>query len=767
MEIYNQIIKLRELQKKTEKGYLFEQLIREVHPWDFKPPIVYSAGSEQLDGVFTWKGITFIIESKAKEGEITQGSHDWEDFELKVRRRHGKGIIGIFCSLYPVHTNVFEAAKRLNQEGYYTIVLDGNFWNDVANNYIPLKDVFEFMLPYIRIKNVGQPPKIKTIKEWCIDKTKINKDITNKAYKATASFLRRHKHRYHDTVYVQRELDKQIHSVINNFKPSTLRIKYAIQHQDLPKQILVIRDVSGAGKTTCSVQLAHSENGFNSLVVTANDNVIDDTLIQFLDSLGGDKGISTLLEINKPLVYVVDSLDESKINFHQKRKEIISLLRFLDRINQEAQQRKLKLFPLTILFTVRDDYWRDWENLFEDMRVQKVRKQLANFNSKELQIALKNYSKAYNYNINNAISLETKAVLSQPINLQILSESKEYEGDVLITDIWEADILFSYFERKKEDVFKHPIMGFSSNSFLLLLSELAYFVIQKKLNQFKRIEFIAVIKKVLPLHESNAEDILLVLVSDQLLVKENDFSDTFRFKHSKFIEYLCSYYIANSVFINNTTSRLESYTSSIFDSGIVSMYNVHDTIRFICQKTFPDIFEKITDYYSTSDKYLGHKLSTLRSNIAVGEETMEDDLKLILKNTSSNSPEITWNSFFVLVAKNNKQASKVILDIFEITWKSNIKNKERWKMLPKISNHDLLTCDKVIVNVISSCNPLEWEKYLGLILETNKRVDFKLIQKEMSFAEKQKCFKNREDWSHVERLIDIIMNDKEFILGSE
>jgi len=64
MDIYKQIRDLRKVPDKVQKGYLFEQIMREIHPWDFKPPIAYTAPSEQLDGVFTWKGITFIIEAK-------------------------------------------------------------------------------------------------------------------------------------------------------------------------------------------------------------------------------------------------------------------------------------------------------------------------------------------------------------------------------------------------------------------------------------------------------------------------------------------------------------------------------------------------------------------------------------------------------------------------------------------------------------------------------------------------------------------------------
>jgi len=741
MDIYKQIVELREHHDKIQKGYIFEQIMREIHPWEYKPPIVYTAPSEQLDGVFTWKGITFIIESKAKEGIITQGSHDWEDFELKIRRRKGKGIIGVFCSLYPVHENVFDAGKRLNEEGIQTIIFDGSFWDNIVNDNLSLKDVFEFMIPYVRIKYIAKPPQIKSIKEWCFDKSKIEKQFRDKAFKTSSSFLRRYKHRFHNTIYVARELDIQIKSAVNNFKPSTLKYKSDIRHKDLPKQILVIRDVSGSGKTTSSIQIAHTVDGFISIAIAAKDNQIDSTIIEFLNSSDRDNDFSSLIEINKPIVYVVDSLDESKINIHQKRREIISLLRFMEELNKVANDKGYKLFPILFIFTIREDYWRDWENLFEDIRAQKIRKRLACFNSTELKQAIHNYSKAYNYKIINHLSVETERILSQPINLQILSESSEYEGEVTIAEVWETDILYSYFERKKDDVFKHPIMGFSTSSFMQLLSNLSILIIKKKQNLFHRIEFQELIKRIIPMQETNSDDILLILVSEQLLIKDFESGDNYRFKHSKFIEYLCSYYIANSVYLKNSVKHLDSLTNAIFDSGIVSMYQVHDNTRFICSRLFEGINEQILDYYSTSDNFLRHKLSSMRSNIAVGEKTDSEDIKLILTNTSSNSPETTWNSFFVLTAKNNLQPKNVILDIFDITWKSNKDNIDRWKTLIKIAKHDLLLNEKIIVHLLSSCNDIEWEKYLGLVLETNQRKLFKEIQRENSFTDELNSLK--------------------------
>lgn len=81
--VYEEIVGLYQEENKQKRGYLFEQLIREIQPWTCRPPISAIGNGEQLDGIYEWEGRVFIIEAKAKRGKIMQGSSDWEDFELK------------------------------------------------------------------------------------------------------------------------------------------------------------------------------------------------------------------------------------------------------------------------------------------------------------------------------------------------------------------------------------------------------------------------------------------------------------------------------------------------------------------------------------------------------------------------------------------------------------------------------------------------------------------------------------------------------------
>ena len=93
---------LRAVTDDAQRGYKFEQIIRELLPWDIKPPVSMVGDSEQLDSIFVWKNQAFVVESKAKKKVITAGSHDWEDFELKIRRRNHTAT-GLFCSLFPIN----------------------------------------------------------------------------------------------------------------------------------------------------------------------------------------------------------------------------------------------------------------------------------------------------------------------------------------------------------------------------------------------------------------------------------------------------------------------------------------------------------------------------------------------------------------------------------------------------------------------------------------------------------------------------------------
>lgn len=145
--IYEQIVELYDESDSQKRGYKFESIIRELQPWTIKPPISANGNSEQLDAVYEWDSRIWIVEAKAKTKNIKRSSHDWEDFELKIRNRN-KSAMGLFLSLYEVEEQIIKQCERLNEEGYNVFVLHGAIWKTLANHPIDFSyilNIFKFI----------------------------------------------------------------------------------------------------------------------------------------------------------------------------------------------------------------------------------------------------------------------------------------------------------------------------------------------------------------------------------------------------------------------------------------------------------------------------------------------------------------------------------------------------------------------------------------------------------------------------------------------
>jgi len=208
-EIYGQIILLRAEEDAVRRGYRFEQLLREVNPWSHRPPVVQSTSHEQIDAFFEWNSWFFLLEAKAKSGIIQRGSHDWEDFELKVRRRRGASI-GIFCSLGEVHERIIDAATELTREGMATLVFHDRFWDAIAEKPLPFSEVLRYMVSHARSINLVTPPDISEISEWAYNRELISHTVQNRCRSKSATFLRRNKLPRHTDLYVKRPIDDRV-----------------------------------------------------------------------------------------------------------------------------------------------------------------------------------------------------------------------------------------------------------------------------------------------------------------------------------------------------------------------------------------------------------------------------------------------------------------------------------------------------------------------------------------------------------------------------
>ena len=772
--MYDQILALKNIDDKQKRGYLFEQIIREILPWSFKPPIAATTSSEQIDAYFEWNSWHFLVEAKAKEKLITEGSHDWEDFELKIRKRKGF-VFGLFLSLGNLSGNILQSAKVLNREGFCIIILHSNVWDDLMKNPIPFEDLLGYMVYHVRLSFNPSPKSIKEIKEWIYDRNSTEKEIYTLSRSHSATFLRRNKHPWHSDIYVPRTIDEYCTTIAQDLKPSKLinnqkiktkdDLEYQVYRQK-PIQKILIRDMSGSGKTTFSVQSSLEKNNYIGIGRAALEENIDE-FSKFLSNIGKDYGLHKIIAINKPLVFVVDSLDEAT-KIPNKHKEIISLLRFQDDLDKIAIRNNLVAFPLLLVFTIREDYWRDWESVFEGSGAKSLTNKFTMFTPSELELAIKKYSNIYNYSINNTLAQETKRTLSIPFNMQVFSEAHQYGGPLQIFEFYEEDVLYHYFAKKRDEILKRRILSFSSKELMCTCSNLAYQCVVQKENKLQRRQVLEAILQSNPQSKMDANEIAHSLKSERIIDYEPNNPNIFRFRHSRFLEYLIAYYILLDVTNCYSIENLEELTEIIFESSFVSMFRVHNYIRHCSKKEFPETVNFLDNFYSKSSRFMRANVLRLRSNIAAGHRSDSSDINLIIKHTEASDPDVVWDSFFVIAAKNNKQSKKSILDFFEIAWENNPTRIDKWKMLTKLSVHNLLMNDRVFNVILKSESVKEWQVFLGEVIQLNQLDEFIELWNALIDEKKVLFFENSKDNECliVRNLLNIILNKKTFVLGS-
>jgi hypothetical protein len=632
---YNSILLLRTDDDDPGRGYRFEQWLRESVPWDTRPPIAFSirGQGEQIDAVFEWRNHQYLLEAKAKRDVIRRGTKDWEDFELKVRKREG-GAIGLYCSLGPVSESVIDAAVQLNQRGLPTIVLSGEIWDELQQHSFPLSDLLRYMVLHVRADFSATPPPISKVRAWLYERDATIASVERICQRQSAVFLRRHKLERHRDLYVEREIDRDILRATSSLRPSILtRLTKKKQRKDggedvtvlrdIPPQICIVRDASGAGKTTLAVQLALGGSSHFAVARAALEPEVDQ-LEPVLDSLGADHGLQALIAADRPLMVIVDSLDEARA-VPTKHQEILSLLKLLDSLNRSTENTAMRCFPILLLFTVREDYWERWQTLFEGRHTLTFRKYFSRFTRDQMPIALEHYYSVYDYQLASPPSDEARDILSTPFNLQVFSEANKHFGTVSAVDALPRNVLSLYFARKREDVLRRGVHGLGSSTFMLVCARLGMLAATNG-NDLQRRDVIRTIGEAAPLLTPVVEDVILALLSDQVLTRDSEAATSFRIRHSRFIEYLAAYHVVQTFDRTSDPTLLDSMTDELFASPVVSMFRVHDNIRFISHTEFIATAEPLEEYYATSDRYMSSNLGRLRSEIAYGAATSNSDL---------------------------------------------------------------------------------------------------------------------------------------------
>lgn len=764
--LYKDNVQLRDMSDNVARGLKFEQIVREIQPWDRKPAITISVPTEQLDGIFVWKDKPYLVEAKAKKDIITAGSHDWEDFELKIRRRKN-AVTGLFCSLFEVNAEVYRRADLLINEGFFVLIFAGSFWDDLIEVPLPFADLLEYMNFFGRIKFLAKPPKLSIIHDWLFEKLSTDNRINDICRKNSSTFLRRYISPLHKSLYIERDIDSQILSYALELKPSNLKKK-----KEDPKQLCLVRDYSGSGKTTLALNLALGSDSFFGTSITANELDIDTKFINFFSSLGKSFGLQELIATNKSVVFIIDSLDEAHFDINKKKKEIRAIFKFIDEdLNKAAENFSLIEFPVLVLFTIREDYWRNWETDFEGRKKNSIHKRISTFMDHELPTVIKNYSTAYNFKIIAPLNDEAKKVLSIPINLLIFSEAFSYLGEISVNDVWEGNVINMYFSRKKNDINNRFITGLTSKTFIDLISTIALNVVKSKNYFISRYSINDLVRENFVILYPYVDEIIQAIVSEQVLSIDNVNLNQYYFRHSRFIEFLLAYYVVNAIHETGDLNKLDYFAEISFASGIVQMFRVHDEIRNIGKKIFPDVLNNIDEYYSRSTFFMSRKLLRVRSELAVNTGTSKEDLALILKNTNRNDDEdVIINAFFVIVAKNNLQPQSTVLEFFTLAFHkcSNLSN--RYKLIAKLDQHNLLVNEKVLSCIFISRIAKDWEVYFGMIITAELRIDFEDLWKQTSasilFDKIITDNTASEDWGQAMKLLDDILLNRQFVPGS-
>jgi len=722
--IYAQIVSLKHERNEVSRSRYFDQLLREILPWDQRPPVIYDPSGHAASGLFAYQGYYYQITAIADKVTVTLEQSEWADFENRLRKREREDIAGLFCCLFEVSPEIITAAQQLNKDGIATMILSGSVWESLneADIYFPA------FLDFLRLnsRNTADPSvdSMEKVSRWITDTKLINDRFQHTAKKLSAPFLRRFKHKFHDRIFVERNIEKQIWQITEMARPTRLRAK---AKKDNTRQIIVLRDFSGSGKTTLSTNFASFADTNYCFAFSASATALDKVTELFFAQLNyPDHSVNELLTVDKPLLLIIDSIDETPAGLQvQKRKEIKDLLKKIDKLNTLSAQFQLSMYPIVLMFTVREDYWRDWEAVFEGRQdVAELKKVISNFNTSEFQKALHHYEQAYDYTISHFLNPHASAILSVPINLEIFSEANHFEGAVSVADIWEGKILSSFFTKKEELINKHYISNFSGPLFYRILGQVAFDLLRQKTTLLSRERFQELVTRVAPELTQAADQILLQIVSEQIMVNDTEDTKIYRFKYLRFIEYLAAFYIVQEAERTGSYTHITEFIKVIYDSNIVSIFSVFHNLKHICRTRYPELETELVKYYSRSATFLSKFLPELRGRIARSEAITEDEIKTILVSNYAPDAFNSWHTFFIVAAKSSLTSKEVVLSSFELAWENNRLNDNRWQLIQKLAQKKLLILEQVLLTLLKDGQPREWEEYLGQIIQTKAQENF-------------------------------------------
>lgn len=678
-------------------------------------------------------------------------------------------------------------------------------------------ELLRFLVGEARARNRTPVPSITEIQQLLLDTAQNESRARTSLCSASTVFLRRHRSPRHDQLYVERVLDHEIRELLVPLTPGKLKDRFrTTQHGDIsvehvrarPLQLAIIRDTSGAGKTTLSVNLAGGIGhlGISRAALEADvDNIID----LFL-KIGRDYGLSTLSVINKPIVYVLDSLDEALLQ-PQKSTELRSLFKSIEFLNQEANKRGFLCYPILILLTVRDEYWRDWESQLEGRSSRVFINKFSRFNKDDLQKAIKKYEEAYNYKIENMNS-DLFDALSHPFTLQVYSEANEYAGAVDAKEHFGSIVLALFFNRKKEDILKRPIAGFDGGAMIKISTAVAVAMVNLRSNELSEEATRQIISDTDPIFGPRSDAIIRVLKSEQIFLPESLSGNKIRFRHSRFLEYLVAIELRDAfelgkvvfdcdemnnsesekIFHNMRRKTVSSRQEKVKKNGgsrqgdraysrlgrtIGEIYTLINATKFASPYVIFDylkaitasdrvLAQKVAAALANSARYMDAFLIQKRSELGRGGSLQAEEVRAIKVGMVDRNPDICWNGFFVLAAVSSSQPYEVVRQAFEIAWDANVGREDLYKIILKLRRHGMLFDEEFLRRLCKSEDCQCWLTFLD-------ELDDKLVKEFPGVwahigggaLQEEITARKTSEWDHVLKLLGYVCRGVPYPLG--
>ncbi|MES3043448.1 hypothetical protein [Sphingomonas faeni] len=680
--------------------------------------------------------------------------------------------MGLFCSLEPLPDKIYDAADNLNRRHHTTVIIAGQQWDEAVAEGLGFDALLQYLVWNARAKGVTRAPSVRKIRDALNDASDVRARVTSALRAASVNFLRRHRLPRHEQIYVERTLDSDVAEMIAALTPGRLRQSKKTVERDgttfdrarvVPPQIAVVRDLSGAGKTTFAVQLAEPCEKYFCAARAALEPAMD-SLGDHLGAIGKNYGLSQLLQLNRPVVYVVDSLDES-LAMPQKHTEFRALLRLRDELNQVARAAGLLCFPVLIVLTVREDYWREWESQLEGSNARQLTKQFSYFTESDFKIALDRYQTAYGFSLQGELRDDLREALTHPFTLQIYAEANEYAGAIDATAHIGHKVLSLYFERKKQDILKRPIAGFNGEAMMRICAAIAADTIVRTTPNVTLESLGKLIRETEPALASQWSEIARSLQSEQILMLSDSESRELRFRHSRFLEFMIAYHIRSKLREGESADFIDELHTAIASTSFASPFLILDNLKALTSDYQPEA-DMVEALFSRSRPFMSSLVQRIRSDIGYGHPPRPEDLRKVQIAMADRNPKLCWEGFFALAAAGSQQPPPVVLEAFCLAWDANIDRPDVWRLLQKLGRHELLQKEDVVRRVSKTQIPLNWLVYIDEVSRFGP-IKFAETWRQFDGARLEARMQNSDDeeWRHVIYLLSFIKSGLPIPLG--